>query len=247
MVSECKKEAVVRSTFDKFEMTELPEPLPVRIKFRKVGNLQYISHLDLQRVVGRILIRSGVPVWFTQGFNPHPKIVFALPLSVGAQSECEYVDIKIDRRISHKEIAERLNAQVTDEMKILSVYRPETKFSEIAYVRYEITLYCDGITDETPAAIEKLFTESPLNMTKRSKSGEKEIDVIPYIKSVTAKRDADSLTLAVVLNGGEGSLNPEMLVTAMREKLGLLSRYPDSDSYSILRTNVYFEDMKEFE
>ena len=149
MVSECKKQAVVKSTFDKFEMTELPEPLPVRIKFRKVGNLQYISHLDLQRVMGRILVRSGVPVWFTQGFNPHPKIVFAVPLSIGAQSECEYVDIKIDRRISHREIAERLNAQVTDEMKILSVYKPDSKFTEIAYVKYVITLHCDGIDAET--------------------------------------------------------------------------------------------------
>ena len=248
MVSECKKQAVVKSTFDKFEMTELPEPLPVRIKFRKVGNLQYISHLDLQRVMGRILVRSGVPVWFTQGFNPHPKIVFAVPLSIGAQSECEYVDIKIDRRISHREIAERLNAQVTDEMKILSVYKPDSKFTEIAYVKYIITLHCDGIDAETAKKVEKLFSESPLNMIKKSKSGEKEVDIIQFIKDVNARVESDnSLTLEVVIRGGEGSMNPEMLVNAMKDKLGLLAAYPEKDSYSILRTNLYFENMKEFE
>ena len=229
-------------------MTELPEPLPVRIKFRKVGNLQYISHLDLQRVMGRVLVRSGVPVWFTQGFNPHPKIVFALPLSIGAQSECEYVDIKIDRRISHKEIAERLNSQLTDEMKILSVYKPDSKFTEIAYVKYVITLYCDGISEKTASDVKELFTTSPLTMTKKSKSGEKEVDIIQFIKDVDARVESDNaLTLEVIIRGGEGSMNPEMLVGAMKDKLGLLASYPEKDSYSILRTNLYFENMKEFE
>ena len=69
----------------------------VRMKFSKVGSMQYISHLDLQRNFARVLIRAGIPVWYTKGFNPHAKIVFGLPLSVGAQSVCEYVDVRIER------------------------------------------------------------------------------------------------------------------------------------------------------
>lgn len=227
-------------------MTPLPEPQAVRIRFRKTGDLQYISHLDLQRVMSRVLMRSGVPVWFTQGFNPHPKMVFAMPLSVGTQSECEYLDIKIDRRIKMSEIAERLNAQVTDEMRITEVYRPQTKFSDIAYVTYEINIFDDSLTDESAGRVESLLTTSPLNMMKRSKSGEKEVDILQYIKKVKTEFDG-SLKISIMLTGGEGSLNPEMIVTAIREKLGILSDYPSSGRYTILRTSLLFADGRLFE
>lgn len=246
MVSGNEKSTVVRSAFDKLNMTPLPEPQTVRIRFRKTGDLQYISHLDLQRVMSRVLMRSGVPVWFTQGFNPHPKMVFAMPLSVGTQSECEYLDIKIDRRIKMSEIAERINAQVTDEMRVTEVYRPQTKFSDIAYVTYDINIVDDSITEDTAKKAEKLLTTSPLNMIKKSKSGEREVDILQYVKKVNASFDG-SLKISLTLTGGEGSLNPEMIVTAMREKLGILKNYPSSGRYTILRTSLLFADGKLFE
>ena len=140
MVSWKQKAPVVRSAFDKFDMEPLKEPVTVRLRFRKTGDLQYISHLDLQRVMSRVLIRSGVPIWFTQGFNPHPKMVFGMPLSVGAQSECEYLDVKIDRKISLTEIVERLNAEVTREMHFKAAYYPSSKLSDIALVKYVIEI-----------------------------------------------------------------------------------------------------------
>ncbi len=246
MVSWVKKEPVVRSAFDKFGMEPLAEPETVRLRFRKVGDLQYISHLDLQRVWGRILIRSGVPIWFTQGFNPHPKIVFAMPLSIGAQSECEYVDIKIDRKISLMELAERINAQVTDEMRVTEVYRPKTKFSEIGMAAYRIEIDCDGLSPKTAADSVKLLTSSPLMVMKRSKSGEKEVDLTSYVKGVTATY-SDSLKLDVKLVGGEGSLNPEAIVSVLRERLGVLSDYPDKGGYTITRTELYFADGTKFQ
>ncbi len=246
MVSWVKKSPVVRSAFDKFDMEPLPAPETIRLRFRKVGDLQYISHLDLQRVWGRILIRSGVPIWFTQGFNPHPKIVFAMPLSVGTQSECEYVDIKIDRKISLMEIAERINAQVTDEMRITEAYRPRTKFSEIGIVAYRIEIACDGLSPKTAAAAVKLLTTSPLNIIKRSKSGEREVDLTTFVKGVTATY-SDRLKLDIKLTGGEGSLNPEAVVSALREKLGILSDYPNAGGYTITRTELYFADGTKFQ
>ncbi len=241
MVSWVKKQAVVRSAFDKFEMEKLAEPETVRLRFRKVGDLQFISHLDLQRVWGRVLIRSGVPIWFTQGFNPHPKIVFAMPLSIGAQSECEYVDIKIDRKISLMEIAERINAQVTDELRVTAVYRPMTKFSEIGIVGYRIEIKDEGINAKAAQSAVKLLTASPLNIIKRSKSGEKEVDLTSFVKGVTASC-SDFLRLDVKMVGGEGSLNPEAVVAALREHLGILSDYPEKGSYTITRTELYFAD-----
>ena len=128
-MSEYKKSSLM-SAFDKLSMKPLAEPVPMRLKFCKKGDLQYISHLDLQRVMSRVIVRSGIPAWYTQGFNPHAKMVFAMPLSIGAQSVCEYLDIKIDKEISTDEILARLNAEVTDDMKFSEAYLPKTKFSD---------------------------------------------------------------------------------------------------------------------
>lgn len=247
MVSGIEEQAVVRSAFDKNLMEPLPETKNVRIRFRKIGKLQFISHLDLQRVMSRVLARSGVPVWFTQGFNPHPKMVFAMPLPIGVQSYCEYLDIRIDRRITLKEIEERINSQVTDELKVGRVYVPSTKFSDIAYVGYEIFIDCEGLSAFTAKKVEEILTSSPLMMKKHTKSGDKEVDITSLIKSAEAKCNDGKITVNAVLKGGEGSLNPEMLVTALRERLGVLADYPGKGYYTIIRTNLYFEDMREFE
>ena len=225
-------------------MKPLAEPIPMRLKFRKTGDLQYISHLDLQRVMSRIIVRSGIPAWYTQGFNPHAKMVFSMPLSIGAQSVCEYLDIKIDKKISTDEILARLNAEVTDDMKFSAAYVPKSKLSEIALVRYEIDICTDVSDKELAKKAEKLLTTRPLIMKKHSKSGEREVDILDYFRSVEAEQ-GDSLKITVVLTAGEGSLNPEMIVSALRENLGILTT--DDESYTVMRTNLYFADGREFE
>ncbi|MBQ0092066.1 MAG: TIGR03936 family radical SAM-associated protein, partial [Clostridiales bacterium] len=62
--------------------------------FEKTGNLRYISHLDLQRAFTRLLLRSGLPVVFSEGFNPHPKLTFAQPLSIFQESVCEIAEFR---------------------------------------------------------------------------------------------------------------------------------------------------------
>ena len=76
-------------------------PESIRIKFRKTGRLRYISHLDLDRTVRTALVRTKIPIWYTEGFNPHAKMVFAQPLPLFAESECEYLDIKITEEMSN--------------------------------------------------------------------------------------------------------------------------------------------------
>ena len=100
----------------KFTLPLLDAPRTLRVRFRKVGNLQYISHLDLQRTFSRVLVRAGLPLWYTKGFNPHIKMVFGMPLPVGSESECEFLDIRIEREMSEAEVMARLNAELTDEL-----------------------------------------------------------------------------------------------------------------------------------
>ena len=216
----------------------------IRIQFRKVGDLQYISHLDLQRTVARVLVRANIPMWYTQGFNPHAKVVFGLPLSVGTESECEFIDLRVDRNISPEEVKNLLNRELTDEMQVLDAYEPTTKFADIAWARYEIILHFAGADEELAQDLQALFTTSPLLMMKKSKSGEREVDLTQMIRdcNTVCKKDGEILITAILRAGNTENLNPEMLVGAARERLGILSGDPTAESYSILRTNVYTAD-----
>ena len=225
---------------------KLDTPKTVRIKFRKVGDLQYISHLDLQRTIARVLVRAKIPMWYTQGFNPHAKVIFGLPLSVGTESECEFIDLRIDKDISPAEVKERLNRELTPEMQVLEAYEPTASFADAAWSKYEMALRFDGANATVAQQLQALFETSPLNMVKKTKSGEKEIDIIPMIRQVRVvynEAHPGEIRISTVLAAGNTvHLNPEMLIKAAKDRLGILSGDPAKESYSILRTHVYRED-----
>ena len=224
----------------------LESPKTLRIRFRKVGNLQYISHLDLQRTLARVLVRAGIPMWYTQGFNPHAKVTFGLPLSVGTESECEFIDLRLDRDISSEELVERLNRELTDEMRVYEAYEPTTKFQNIGWASYEMELRFAGADADMAGRLQTLFTSSPLMMTKKSKSGDKEVDLIPLIRRIGTAYDPERpgvIRIHALLSASEGSyLNPELLIQAARRECGILSGDPTKEEYSILRTHVYLAD-----
>lgn len=246
MLSESKK------LNEKKRLRSLPEiqpPVTVRLMFRKVGKLQYISHLDLQRTLLRVINRACIPVWYTKGFNPHAKLVFSTPLSVGAQSEYEFLDIRIDREMSCEEIMSRLNAELTDELCVKDAYIPTTDFHDIAWASYDIEIHTIGANAKMAEDIEKTLTTSPLNLIKKTKAGEKEVDITALIKSVNLAFDNESgaITIKTVLSATTNEfLNPEMLITGLKQKLGILSTDPKAEHYSIMRTGIMFSDMTLF-
>ena len=216
----------------------------LRLRFEKTGRAIYISHLDLMRTMQRAFKRAGVPIWYTQGFNPHAKVTFALPLSVGAQSECEFLDLRLARQMDCEEIRDRLNEQLTDEMAVLEVYEPELPFQQIAWATYRIDITCAGITPDLAEEVRRYLTTSPLMWEKKSKSGVKEVDITTMIRSLTASVSVDgSLRLDALLSvAGAEYLNPEYLVQALKVRFGLLGGDPMEEEYSILRTGVYLAD-----
>ena len=89
---------------EKEENVHLDPVRSVRIRFAKGGATLYVSHLDLAKTMTRAIRRSGIPVWFSEGFNPIPRLVFASSLSVGCAGEREVLDIKIVEEMSDEEI-----------------------------------------------------------------------------------------------------------------------------------------------
>ncbi len=237
---------------EKKRVAALPELVPprgIRLKFIKVGTLQYISHLDLQRTFTRIINRACLPVWYTKGFNPHIKMVFSTPLSVGSQSVCEYLDIRIDREMSCGEIMERLNAEMTDEFHIIDAYVPSSDFSDIKWATYKISITTNGADEALADAVVNTLTTSPLNMIKKTKAGEKEIDIIPLIYSVSAEYNKETGAIDIETTVSASSteyLNPEMLISGLKTKLGILSSDPTKEYYSVMRTELLKEDMTRF-
>lgn len=210
----------------------LPEG-KVRIAFSKTGKIKYISHLDLARTFKSAFIRAKFPLGYSEGYNPRPKMAFALTVSVGAESLCELLDISITKPCDELELMERLSAALTPDLEISRIYTPTEKFTCLAYSGYTVTAEQDF--DEKELA--SIMSE-PMIVKKHGKKGDVETDIAPMIKSWSVERNK----LHLVLSAAQSAyLNPEYVMRAINAKTG--DRY---DFYSILRTNIYREDMTRF-
>ncbi len=220
---------------------EKVEHIAVRIKFEKTGALQYISHLDLHRTFCRLLVRCEVPVWYSEGFTPHPRLVFATPLSVGAESVCEYMDVFVNgnaQSVDTDVIRWKLRDTGIDGLIVRDVYLPSTKFSTITHSDYLIKIKTANADEVLAKRCAETLSASPLVVLKRTKSGERDVDIssqIVYAKvdfcdgemRIDARLAADSASF----------LNPEYLVKVLKEKCGILENAAN-DEYSIMRTAV---------
>ena len=143
--------------------------------------------------------------------------------------------------ISCEEIMERLNREVTDELSIMDAYIPERKFADIAWADYTCEIFTVGASETLAKEAEKLFCGEPLIMVKNTKAGEKEIDIIPLIKK--ANFTFNSETGAIVMKArlsatSTNFLNPEMLITAMKDRFDILSTDPTLEWYTIMRESL---------
>ena len=195
----------------------------------------------------RVIVRACIPAWYTKGFNPHAKLVFSTPLGVGTESECELLDIRIDKPISPKEIMDRLNGELNDELRILDAYIPKTDFADIAYADYDIRIKTSGADAALAENLKNVLGTSPLCVTKKTKSGEKEIDIVPLIDSLCVGYADGEIIMQTTLSATVGEfLNPELLIKALKDKCGILSGDPTEEWYTVKRTAIRRKDKSLF-
>lgn len=237
--------------YSKDDYPMLEEPKYIRFKFRKVGNLQFISHLDLQKAMAKVLVRAKAPLWYSKGFNPHAKLIFALPLSVGAQSECEYLDVRVERAIPPLELMEHINAELTEELRFLDSYYPETALEDIYWAEYDFSIKATGADENMAREVEKLLKAEQVIILKKAKDKYKkiffkEVDIAPYVRDVSVNFDGEFIKinakLSASINQTHPHINPENIVTMLKDKLGILSGDVTKEQYDIIRTRIYFED-----
>jgi radical SAM-linked protein len=220
----------------------------LRVKFKKVGRLQYISHLDLVRTMYKILVRAKLPMWYTEGFNPKPKMVFAAPLSIGAESVCEFMDIRLVEKILPDKVKEVLNKNMTDEMQVLEAYYPTAKFTELKWLTYTMKIKTEMQSADFAVKCNELFTKEQIFVLKKTKSGEKTVDIKPLIRSASAVADGDMTAITMVLSADQSCfLNPEYIADALRDSFGVLTEEKIlTEYYTVMRERAHRADMSEF-
>lgn len=191
--------------------------LRVRATFEKCGRAKYISHLDLNRCMLRTFRRSGLPIWYTEGFNPHPYYSFALALSLGFESSCEILDFNItDDDMSMDEIRDKLNAVMPEGMGIVKVALQKQKITAIAKAEYTFSLVTDN-TDGLFDAAQSLLALPEILIEKKTKKGIKEVDIKPDMQILSCEKTSSSVDVRMYLPAGtQTNYNPTLFIEALK-------------------------------
>ncbi len=187
----------------------------VRIQFSKGYEVKYVSHLDLMRTFNRLLMRSGLPVSYTQGFNPHIILTFAQPLSVGVTSDGEYAEFQLDEPRTLDEIKTGLNTVAPRGIEILKVTDcREPKFKDLHTAVYEVTVQCN----QPKEALLQILQQEEILVEKKTKKGMKDVNIKPLIFHYDIEEKEEALLLVLHLaSGSEQNLNPDLLLKAFEK------------------------------
>ncbi len=219
----------------------------LRVKFCKKNYLKYISHLDLMRLFKRSFNKAGIPIKYSEGFNPQPKFSIGAPLSLGIESEEEYMDIELEH-MPVDEFMEKMNQVLPQDIQIVSgkyLEGEDSLNSIIAWATYEIQFEIGNKIDkeELNETINKWILQEEIKITrtrkKKGKMVERETNIKPFIKDVIVKDIGEDISIKVLLRtGSNGNLNPTDFMMALNRdnELGI-----DLDTIRIKRTGLYAE------
>lgn len=216
------------------------------IQFYKDGNMRYISHLDLLRLFKRTFKRTGIRLIYSQGFNPHPRMSFVQPLSLGYASDKEYLDFETTEQLDCREIISRLNGAMPAGVGIIGCRElPPTKRTLAALVEYAVYEASFELSEPIPwrEKLEEFLAQEQILVEKKQKKTGKlvEQDIRPMILKVEPLERSEnndkyiSLTL-LTCAGSNRNLNPETLLSAFCSFCGLSYA---AETASIRRKELY--------
>lgn len=192
------------------------------IRFGKQPRLRFISHLDLQRFFQRAVNRTGLPIAWSQGFNPHPVMSFGSALALGWTSEYEVIDIKLSAPMGRKRTEEAVRAALPEDLPVLEVRmvddRHAAPMSLVRMSDYVVRLEGEGaaaVIGQIPAFLER----DTVDAVKKTKSGEKTINARPLVISMEAL-DSASFSARLMLTESQ-SIKPELLVGLLSDMAGV--------------------------
>lgn len=198
-------------------------------KFTKDNSIKFISHLDIMRTIQRVIRRAKLPAEYSKGFNPHMTLSLAQPLSVGIYSEGEYMDLVMVEEIEENIIKEKFNEASPNGIKILEVKKVPQVINEkkipqvmalVEAAEYLINIRFKSTTD-IKTKLESLLEQSQWLTLKKTKSGEKTVDIKPMIKNFEYTISENSLVIKTLIScGSRENLSAELLSEFLKSSIG---------------------------
>lgn len=217
------------------------------IKFTKGSEVKFVSHLDIMRTIQRTFKRAALPVDYSKGFNPHMKLSIAQPLSVGMYSLGDYLDIEFKESVEINEIERKFNENSTENIKLLKVVEIKEPYDKDGRKIPQAMAAIDGAsykinikylnTDTLNIEIDNVFQLKAWNILKKTKSGEKEVDIKPMVKNLKFSVEGDYLKLEAELScGSRENLSAELLAKYIKQN----TKAVDEEAFTeIVRTEMY--------
>lgn len=167
--------------------------------------MKFISHLDMTRFMSRLITKSKIPVWYTEGYNRHIYMNFAVPLSLGFEGLYEILEIRIiDENFTNKDCLKALNEVTVEGIEFMSVCDQKQNMKDIGFAEYKLYF------DDMPEKLQTFLNSESILCEKKGKKGKiKEIDLIPKIKSFSIQNNVLNI---VVVAGNEDNLNPTLIM-----------------------------------
>ena len=216
------------------------------IKFSKEGNIRYTSHLDILRLFKRSFKRVGIKLAHSQGFNPHPKMSFAQPLSLGYESIGEYLEFETVDPYEPAFIQEQLNTVMPEGLGVLSCENLENPGKTLAArteaASYEIILPGSYETMDLAGLLRDYMAQTEIAVKKLQRKTGKEVtlNIKPMIKKFDGAVNHNHITLSTLLSAGSNeNLSPELVLSSFCEFAGILLERSD---VKIIRKEIYFTD-----
>ncbi len=184
---------------------ETVESRKVRIRYQKTAYARYLSHLDLIRIFERAARQAQVPVLYSQGFNPHPKLSFGPPLSLGYTSEAEYLDMELNATFDVTLLSDSINPYLPEGLQLLEVQEIHSKAQALAAAintaEYEIELdLFDSHNSGFDEALETLLRSEAIEVERRVKGKYKNVNIRPYIESIVREHNRVSIKTRSIEN-----------------------------------------------
>lgn len=217
----------------------------IRIWFNKKDSAKYISHLDLTRCIIRAFRRTDIPLWYTEGFNPHPHLVFGLPLPLGVEGLRETLDIRLnDDSYSDERVLSELNRVTVPGIDFLEIHSPKEKPLAIVFGEYTVDIPNVDIPNELKKKIEERISQGNIIIEKKTKKGGiKEINVCEHLAELKIDCTDNSVKMSFRLPAGNDfTVNPVLFCKVLFDSIN------ETDIlHRIVRHRLLTKELKEFE
>jgi len=215
----------------------------LRLRFEKTGRAVYISHLDLMHTMQRAFSRAGYELKYSEGFNPHPQISIALPLSVGVASHCEIMDFRLKGDADLRALPARLSAVMPEGIRVTDCYEQVNKTALLKYLEIQGAFeYDDRPVPIMAEELKRFFKQDAIVIEKKTKRGQGQSDIRPAIREIAFTAGEEAVQLHAVISAQEPTLNPALLADALRQLRPELA--PDFARFT--RIENYLENMEIF-